>query len=88
MKLSVFITGLLFILFSFNVQAQCPTTNLVENPGQFQWTFHPASATNSEPYYSGVMEVGETTLIITMAKHLLQELIDKKEPAIVFPAQL
>ena len=64
MKLSVFITGLLFILFSFNVQAQCPTTNLVENPGQFQWTFHPASATNSEPYYSGVMEVGETTLIM------------------------
>ena len=64
MKLSVFITGLLFILFSFNVQGQCPTTNLVENPGQFQWTFHPASATNSEPYYSGVMEVGETTLIM------------------------
>ena len=64
MKLSVFIIGLLFILFSFNVQGQCPTTNLVENPGQFQWTFHPASATNSEPYYSGVMEVGETTLIM------------------------
>ena len=49
MKLSVFITGLLFILFSFNVQGQCPTTNLVENPGQFQWTFHPASATIESP---------------------------------------
>lgn len=61
MKISVFISGLLFILFSYNVQGQCPT-NLVEDPQQFQWTFHPVSATNPEPYYSGVMEVGETTL--------------------------
>ncbi|MCO4815297.1 MAG: fibronectin type III domain-containing protein [Flavobacteriales bacterium] len=55
------ITTLLLILFSYNVQGQCPT-NLVEDPQQFQWTFHPISATNPEPYYSGVMEVGETTL--------------------------
>lgn len=42
----------------------CPTTNVVEEPPQFQWTYHPASPTNPEPYYSGTLEMGEATFTI------------------------
>ncbi|HEU5058288.1 MAG TPA: multicopper oxidase family protein [Kofleriaceae bacterium] len=42
----------------------CPSANVIEDPVQFQWTFHPASAGNPEPYYSGVLEYGEATFTI------------------------
>lgn len=42
----------------------CPTTNLVEDPPVFQWTFHPVSAENPEPYFSGTLEYGEATFAI------------------------
>jgi FtsP/CotA-like multicopper oxidase with cupredoxin domain len=42
----------------------CPTTNVIVDPPQFQWTFHPVTASNPEPYYSGTMEIGEATFTI------------------------
>jgi FtsP/CotA-like multicopper oxidase with cupredoxin domain len=42
----------------------CPSTNVIEEPPQFQWTFHPASASNPAPYYSGTLELGEATFTI------------------------
>lgn len=42
----------------------CPTTNVITDPPQFQWTFHPVTASNPEPYYSGTMEIGEATFTI------------------------
>ena len=42
----------------------CPSTNVVQDPPQFSWTYHPASAGNPAPYYSGVLEIGEATFQI------------------------
>ena len=42
----------------------CPSTNVISDPSEFQWTYHPASANNPEPYYSGTMEMGEATFTI------------------------
>ncbi|WP_428267771.1 multicopper oxidase family protein [Haliangium sp.] len=39
----------------------CPATDVIADPPQFQWTFHPVTANNPEPYYSGVMEIGEAS---------------------------
>jgi FtsP/CotA-like multicopper oxidase with cupredoxin domain len=37
----------------------------IEDPQDFVWTYHPGNVTgNAEPYYSGTMEVGVTTLTI------------------------
>jgi FtsP/CotA-like multicopper oxidase with cupredoxin domain len=43
----------------------CPTTNVVNEPPEFIWTFHPAGGGNAEPYYSGVLEYGEVMLDIS-----------------------
>lgn len=45
----------------------CPATNVITDPPQFQWTFHPATANNPEPYYSGTMEIGEATFTVGAA---------------------
>ena len=63
------LAGIFAVLFSiiavFQISAQnCPGTNLVENPEEFQWTYHPVTTNNPEAYYSGVMEVGEKTFVI------------------------
>jgi FtsP/CotA-like multicopper oxidase with cupredoxin domain len=42
----------------------CPSTNVIVDPPQFQWTYHPASPTNPAPYYSGTLEIGEATFDI------------------------
>jgi FtsP/CotA-like multicopper oxidase with cupredoxin domain len=42
----------------------CPTTNVIEDPAPFVWTYHPVSPANPEPYYSGVLEYGEATFTI------------------------
>lgn len=55
---------LIICLFSLNFYGQCPNDNLVQDPEEFIWTYHPVSANNPEPYYSGVMEAGEATFII------------------------
>lgn len=53
----------LTIVFT-SAHSQCPTSNVIENPQEFQWTYHPVTANNPEPYFSGVMEVGEATFDI------------------------
>ena len=40
----------------------CPGNDVIQDPADFVWTYHPATANNLEAYYSGVMEVGEVTL--------------------------
>lgn len=42
----------------------CPSTNVINNPSDFVWTYHPAGNGNPEPYYSGTMEVGQATFNI------------------------
>jgi len=44
--------------------SQCLTTNTIDDPPQFQWTHHPATAKNPEEYYSGTMEIGEASFVI------------------------
>lgn len=53
---------MLLSLFANNLNAQCLSADLISDPDDFQWTYHPVSATNPEAYYSGTMEVGETTI--------------------------
>lgn len=60
-----FFTAISLLLFSFlsiSANAQCTGTNIIQDPTEFEWKFHPESPTNPEPYYSGVLEVGEVTL--------------------------
>ncbi len=42
----------------------CPTTNVVQDPPLFQWTYHPVTTNNPEAYYSGTLEMGEATFTI------------------------
>jgi FtsP/CotA-like multicopper oxidase with cupredoxin domain len=44
--------------------SQCPSSNVVNDPPLFQWTYHPASADNLNAYYSGTLEMGSATLDI------------------------
>jgi len=59
------ITLLLLLGIAVNSYAtQCPATNVVTDPHQFVWSYHPASANNPEAYYSGTLEMGEATFNI------------------------
>lgn len=44
----------------------CPVgaADVILDPPQFQWTFHPVSAQNPTPYYSGTLEMGVETFSI------------------------
>jgi FtsP/CotA-like multicopper oxidase with cupredoxin domain len=42
----------------------CPSTNVIADPPQLQWTYHPASGGNPQPYYSGTLELGQATFTI------------------------
>jgi FtsP/CotA-like multicopper oxidase with cupredoxin domain len=64
LNLRTFSTILLVVLFSANSQAQCPTIDVIEDPQEFVWVYHPVTANNPEAYYSGTMEVGEVTLTL------------------------
>ncbi len=44
--------------------SQCPSTNVVTNPVEFEWTHHPVTANNPEEYYSGTLEMGEASFTI------------------------
>jgi FtsP/CotA-like multicopper oxidase with cupredoxin domain len=41
----------------------CPTTDVIQDPPQFVWTFHPASG-STPAYFSGTLELGEATFTI------------------------
>lgn len=42
----------------------CPATNVIADPPPFAWTFHPASGSNPQAYFSGVLEYGAATFTI------------------------
>ncbi len=42
----------------------CPSTNIVADPPEFQWTYHPATGSNPEAYYSGTLEYGAASFTI------------------------
>jgi FtsP/CotA-like multicopper oxidase with cupredoxin domain len=42
----------------------CPIDNVATNPRIFQWEYHPVTATNPEPYYSGELEMDAATFNI------------------------
>jgi FtsP/CotA-like multicopper oxidase with cupredoxin domain len=59
--------SLAFLLFTFDANAQiaeCSGADVITDPAPFVWTYHPASANNPEPYYSGTMEISEATFQI------------------------
>lgn len=41
----------------------CPSSNVIQDPPQFAWTFHAASG-STPAYYSGTLELGQATFII------------------------
>jgi FtsP/CotA-like multicopper oxidase with cupredoxin domain len=41
----------------------CPATNVIQDPPQFVWTFHPAAG-STPAYFSGTLEMGEATFTI------------------------
>ena len=41
----------------------CPTTNVIQEPPSFVWTFHLASG-STPAYYSGTLEIGQATFTI------------------------
>lgn len=64
MLLRAFVFVALSTLALVSYASTCPTTNVISAPPVFEWTFHPASAGNPDPYYSGTLEYGEVTLNI------------------------
>lgn len=42
----------------------CPASGSIQDPPQFVWTYHPASASNPTPYYSGTLEYGVATFTL------------------------
>jgi FtsP/CotA-like multicopper oxidase with cupredoxin domain len=53
---------LALVVISASVKGQCPGTDVIQDPEEFIWTYHPADSNNPEAYYSGIMEVGEVTV--------------------------
>jgi len=61
-KVQILLLSLVLATFAGTAWASpCPSTNVVADPVDFQWTFHPVTTNNPEPYYSGVLEYGEAT---------------------------
>lgn len=58
------LTFLFIQITTFSTYGQCSGGNLITDPVEFQWTYHPVSANNPEAYYSGIMEVGEANFVI------------------------
>lgn len=56
--------SLAFLISSTAQASTCPSNNVITDPADFVWTYHPAGGGNAEPYYSGTMEVGEQTFTI------------------------
>ena len=61
LRIQLFV-ALLIPAFAANA-SHCPA-NEICNPADFNWTYHPVTALNPEPYYSGTLEYGKVTLTI------------------------
>lgn len=82
---------LAFLLFVLTLtihsasNAQCNSPNQIYDPEDFQWTYHPVSATNPEAYYSGTMEVGDTTFTFNNGETLTTRAYRQKGHAYSIP---
>ena len=76
---------ILFIFQSFTVHSQCTGNFIIEDPDDFQWTFHPVSSSNPEAYYSGTMEVGDTTFTFNNGETLTTRAYKQKGHAYSIP---
>lgn len=63
-KLFIFSLSIFLLFPSLTRASQCPSSNVITDPPQFQWTHHPVSASNLQAYYSGTLEMGESTFSI------------------------
>ena len=57
-----FFAILSLVLIVSHVQGQCPGIDIVQDPEDFVWTYHPVTESNLEAYYSGLIEVGVANL--------------------------
>lgn len=64
------LTFLLITFFTGKSIAQCSSANLIHDPADFQWTFHPVGPGVPQAYYSGTMEVGDTTFTFSNGETL------------------
>ena len=75
----------IFLSQSFIINAQCSGSFIIEDPEDFQWTYHPVSGTNPEAYYSGTMEVGDTTFTFSNGETLTTRAYKQKGLAYSIP---
>ena len=78
-----FVLGV-FLSQSFISISQCTGNFIIEDPEDFHWTYHPVSATNPEAYYSGTMEVGDTTFTFNNGETLTTRAYKQKGKTIDF----
>ena len=83
--ISMPLTFLFIQLTTFSTYGQCTGGNLITDPIEFQWTYHPVSATNPEAYYSGTMEVGDTTFTFNNGETLTTRAYKQKGFAYSIP---
>ena len=67
------------------INAQCTGPNIIEDPEDFQWTYHPVSANNPEAYYSGTMEVKDSTFTFSNGETLRTRAYRQKGHALSIP---
>ena len=79
-----FVLGV-FLSQSFISLSQCTGNFIIEDPEDFHWTYHPVSATNPEAYYSGTMEVGDTTFTFNNGETLTTRAYKQKGYAYSIP---
>ena len=67
MSMSTRIAFVLFVISSvvtsLGTAGTCPV-DPITNPEVFEWEYHPATADNPEPYYSGTLLIGEETFTV------------------------
>ena len=85
-KITPILSSLLLFLFPLISHAQnCPTVDVVDDPPQFQWTYHPVGPDNPEAHYSGTMEVGEVTLTFNNGETLTTRAYRQEGTAYTIP---
>lgn len=78
LRIQLFV-ALLIPAFAANAN-HCPANEICD-PADFNWTYHPVTANNLEPYYSGTLEYGEVTLTIggeTLTTRAYRQALDEQ----------
>jgi len=69
----------------FQVSAQCSGNNFIQDPTQFQWTYHPVTTNNPVAYYSGTLEVGQATFTMNNGQTLTTRAYRQKDGVFSIP---